>query len=618
MPYIFRGRLCGFICAQCPEELSDVTVRVYRSGDARRVTALAVANPKETLRLLTEEEVKERAGNLLAEAKTASDGTFTIEIDERKQKYGGEPFEIDVYCETVPHRKPTLQSPPPRQFSITTLQPIWRQAGKDFIAAWNYCIPYRFWCYIRSLFGAWTICGHVTLCQSDKPIGGVRVRAFDVDWIQQDEIGSAVTDGSGHFRIDYSRADFEKTIFSPFINVELTAGPDLYFRVETLGGTALLVEPPSRGRMPDRENAGACFCIDLCLQEQPPVTTEPLPVFTSIGGYDFATDIHATPPGTGLTVVGNRAFYATMRLNGILSKTLNNQPMEYRFEIATTDPDGSSPVGWAPVPVGKIARTVIGKWEHFAPAFPGDPNPVKTKQYTVNGTAGPNELVAGLTADGFVQVPQESNVFGPDGYFSPNGNLINLISSSIAAWGNVDQTGVTSGNSSTSGGAALAQDRHFAIRMKVREAGDGGPGIDAGICHHVAIDNTGYNNVKHHPSWAGYTDPDGTIGVGTLDILQLQTNGCDQITNALDVLFTAAHPNLGAVSITMKGSGGPYGFTLPAGVPGERFGTAVPAGFSVAALTPCAYLVTLSVELLLTTGDGVPGNLTDQIAFCKH
>jgi hypothetical protein len=627
MTYIFRGRLCGFICAQCPEALSDVTVRLYRSGDDRRVTALAVASPKETMRLLSDDEIKARASQLIGEAKTDTDGAFTITIDERKQKYGGEAFEIDVYCGNVPHRKPTPQPPGPRQFSITTLQPMWRQGEKDFVAAWDYCIPYRFWCYIRSLFGAWTICGHVTLCETGKSIGGVRVRAFDVDWLQQDDLGSAVTDGAGHFRIDYSRADFEKTIFSPLINIELTGGPDLYFRVETLGGTPLLVEPPSRGRSPDRENAGPCFCVDLCLREQPPVTTEPLPVFTSIGGYDYATDINSTPPGNGLTIGDGRAFYATMRLNGILSKKLNNQPMEYRFEITTTAADGSSPGAWTPVTPTQIGRTEIGKLETYAPAFPGDPNPVKTKRYTVRGTAGPNEIVADFTADGFVKVPQQSNVFGPEGYFSPNGNMINLISTAIAAWGNVDQTGVTAGNSSTSGGAALAHDRHFAIRMKVREAGDAGPGTDAGICQHLAIDNTGYDNVTHHPSWAGYTDPGGTIGVNILDILQLQMNGCSQITNALDVLFTAAHPNLGAVALSMIGPGGPYSFNLPPAVPGERFGStnsffvaSDPAHtpVNVGDLQNCAYLLTLSTQLLLTTGDSAPGNLTDQIAFCKH
>jgi len=617
MAYVFKGRLCGLICAECREALSEVTVRLYRSRDDQNVTALAVANPKETLKLLSDEEVKAKAGSLLAETKTDADGNFSFTLDEKKQKYGGQAFEVDVYCATVPHRKPSPKSPEPRQFSITTLQPLWRQSEGGFAAAWDYCIPHRFWCHFRSHFGAWTICGRVRVCDTGAAVGGVRVRAFDVDWLQDDDLGSAVTDGSGHFRIDYATADFKRTIFSPAINIELFGGPDLYFRVETLSSTPLLVEPPSRGRQPDRENVGHCFCVELCLAEQPPVTTDPLPVFTAVGGYQYLTAINSTPPGNGLTIGDSRAFFSTLRLNGILSKKLNGNPMEYRFEVATTDPDGQNPVGWTVVAPGQIARTEIGIWEHYAPAFPCDPNPIKTKVYTVNGTAGPNELVASFTADGFVKVPQESNVFGVEGFFQPNGNMIALISPSIAAFGSVDQTGVVAGGSSTAGGQPLANDRHFALRMKVREQGDLGAGSDAGICQHIAIDNTGYDNVKHHPSWAGFTDPPDVIGVRLLDILELQLNGCAQITNSLNVLLTAAHPNLGAVSLSMTGPGGPYAFTLPAPVAGEQFGTATPS-FNVGNLQPCAYIVTLEVQLLLTTGDGVPSDLFDQIAFCKH
>jgi hypothetical protein len=174
VPYVLRGRLCGFICAECPEPLSAVSVRLYRSRTDQNVTALAVASPKETFRVLTDQEVN--AKSLLAEATTDAAGNFTIEIDERRQGYGGEAFEIDIYCGTVPHRKPTPQPPQPRQFTVTTLQPSWRQTEGGFVAAWDYCIPQRLWCFIRSLFGAWTICGRVTLCDTGSPIGGLRVR----------------------------------------------------------------------------------------------------------------------------------------------------------------------------------------------------------------------------------------------------------------------------------------------------------------------------------------------------------------------------------------------------------------------------------------------------------
>jgi len=616
MAYIFRGKLCGLICPECPEPLANVVVRLYRSRDTQTVTALAVANPKETFTVLTEKQVKDKPSSLIAEAKTDDEGNFTFELGD-KERYQGEAFEIDIYCATVPHLKPRPNPPAPTQFSITTLQPRWRQMETGFVAVWDYCLPHRFWCFVRALFGAWTICGRVTHCATKNPIGNVRVRAFDADWIQQDELGNAITDAQGKFRIDYVTADFGKTPFS-WLNIELIGGPDLYFQVETvLGAVPLLIEPPSRGRQADRENAGPCFCVELCLEQPPPPQDEPPPVFTHLGGYAYLTDINGAPPGNGLTIGDNRAFYSTIRLNGILPKRLNGNSMEYRFEARTTDATGAPTGPWTPIAPSQIARTKIGLLANYAPAFPGDPNPVKTRDYTVNGTAGPTEVVASFTMDGWIQVPQESNVFGPEGFFQPNGNMINLISQSLAAFGAKNLTGLVAGNSSTSTGQTLAEDRHFALRMRVREAPVGGAGVDAGVCQHVAINNTLYDNINHHPSWAGYPESN-ALGVAMLDIAQLIADGCHEISNSLDVLFTAAHPNLGAVTVSMSGPGGPYAFTLPAaGTPGDRFGTAAPSGWTVAALPSCAYIVRLYVQLLLTTGDSAPNPLYDDIAFCK-
>jgi len=139
-----------------------------------------------------------------------------------------------------------------------------------------------------------------------------------------------------------------------------------------------------------------------------------------------------------------------------------------------------------------------------------------------------------------------------------------------------------------------------------------------------AVDNTLYSNADHHPYWGGGVDPNPELGVYLLDILELKVAPCTELTNSLTVLFTAAHPNLGAVNITMTGPGGPFAFSLPAPLAGQQFGTAVPAppaplpgSWTVASLAPCAYIVGLSVQVLLTTGDGVPSDLYDQIAFCK-
>ncbi|MEW5987042.1 MAG: hypothetical protein AB1791_10450 [Chloroflexota bacterium] len=274
MSYIFRGRLCGYLCDQCDEPLSNVVIRLYRVQSDPRVAALAVADPKETFVLLDEEMIKARKKLLLAEARTDSDGRYEFVLTE-KQGYKGEPFEFTVYCESVPGQKESRQRPQPRHFSVTTLQPLWRERGDDYLWVWDYCLAYRYWCAIRALFGAWVICGHVLACQyKNQPLSGVTVYAYDRDWITDDPLGSAVTDAGGHFRIDYATADFQVTFLSPLLNIEtpippFDSGPDLYFRVEAAGGLPLLVEPRDRGLDPDRDNVGHCFCVDLCVDKVP-------------------------------------------------------------------------------------------------------------------------------------------------------------------------------------------------------------------------------------------------------------------------------------------------------------------------------------------------------------
>src|SRR3954468_8543432 len=100
-------------------------------------------------------------------------------------------------------------------------------------------------------------------CDGGAPIVGAVVSAIDVDWIQDDPLGSAITDGAGNFRIDYTSADFRITPFSPFINLESVGGPDVYFKVR-LGADLIIDEPSATGRTPGRENAGPCLCVALC------------------------------------------------------------------------------------------------------------------------------------------------------------------------------------------------------------------------------------------------------------------------------------------------------------------------------------------------------------------
>lgn len=143
-----------------------------------------------------------------------------------------------------------LDHPPPPhewkpvQFTVTTLQPLWRETESGFLYGWEYCLPARLWCLIRGRFGVWVICGGITVCDHGRDthvqVPNVKIRAFDVDWLQDDALGSDITNATGHFRIYYTPQNFRVTPFSPFINFEWVGGPDIYFRVETLLGTALL------------------------------------------------------------------------------------------------------------------------------------------------------------------------------------------------------------------------------------------------------------------------------------------------------------------------------------------------------------------------------------------
>ena len=338
MNFQFKGRLCGYLCTDCEEYLSDVKVRLYRNRPDQNVTGLSVADPNDTLMLLDDAAVNQKASLLIAETTTQADGSFTFQLGP-EQKYEGGAFEIDVYCGTVPHRKESPNRPPrPVQFSITTLQPMWKRTDAGALAYWEYCIPARFWCDIRHRLGAWVICGHVVDCEKKTPVAGVTVKAFDRDWIQDDPLGTAVTDSSGHFRIDYLAIDFKRTPF-PGINIELFGGPDVYFQVES-GGSLLLDEPSSRGRDRDRQNIGPCFCVSLCVNQPGQVKHA---WFTHVGDFDINSDIdlttgqtsHAAPVGM-FDAHGGPGFAFYDGLSGYGLKLIGDVP--------TTHPSGGDPM----------------------------------------------------------------------------------------------------------------------------------------------------------------------------------------------------------------------------------------------------------------------------------
>jgi YVTN family beta-propeller protein len=121
--------------------------------------------------------------------------------------------------------------------------------------------------------GIWIVCGRVLDGDTNAPVSGVTVQAFDADRRgRDDQLGQGTTNTLGQFCINYRISDFVDIFpledFFDDAPLPFTgAGPDVYFRVETSGGIQLLDEPSSDGRRPDRENVGPCFCVDLFVRE---------------------------------------------------------------------------------------------------------------------------------------------------------------------------------------------------------------------------------------------------------------------------------------------------------------------------------------------------------------
>lgn len=602
MSYIFKGKLCGYICGECQEPLAGLKVRLYRTRKEQNITALAVANPKDTLNILSENILKEKESSLIAETEIDEQGNFQFELG-KKQKYDGEAFEIDVYCKTVPRLKSLPDKQEPVQFTITVLQPQWKKIGEKYVGVWEYCIPWRFWCALRARFGAWVICGRVTVCNTKVPVAGLKVYAFDVDWLQDDDLGFGITDGDGKFRIDYSFSDFNKTPFSPFINFELIGGPDIYFRVEDSGGNVLLNEPRSRGRQNDRENAGPCLCVDLCVDIEvvPPFNN---PWFTHVGDFHIITDINSVSGLTNAPVFAhggpNYAFFGGMKLKGFCPKTSPSGPslpMRYRFRYALL----ATPLALTPISGDKVLPVLVGsrliQWKLF------DNNLVWTFQsiYVQGSGATPDPTPTPGGPGPWGSVP--AHIIVPDG----------------DGWINVDQNGLDDGfygplirfNSVVAipGGAAPGDGAGNPVNdpkngTPIKIVFEAGP-VGGAVTFSNELSNVLVNNWRE---------------VRQLNLQQFTGGGsgsCSDLMNDLNILYTTDHQQLASWSIGISSAA-----TIPPIAPPLPSGATPRGGFGnryidISTWPSCSYLVGLTSRRALTNGENDDDADTSHVTFCK-
>jgi len=586
---VLRGRLHALLCSDCWLPLAGGRLLIYRAGNQAAGDAAAV--PKRAFQELTGDQVAARATRLLGEATVGEDGGFAVRLKEDARG----PLEIAVRVASLPEAGAELREPV--HLHLATVEPEWREAGEKLVAEWEYAVPARYWCALLARWDWWVICGRVRDASSQAPLSGLTVRAFDRDWLQDDKLGEATTDGQGRFRIWYRTSDFTPTVFSPLINVELASGPDVYFEVETAGGNPLLNESPSTGRLPGRENISHCFCVELEVETEPSLPYYD-PLFTNVGNFhilsDFAADGTANKVKLGAGGPG-WGFFAHPKLRGFCPKVhpVSGLPMFYRFLYVD--------------PVTSAEQPVIGGL--LTPVLVGS----KLIQWDVNSDSVIETTFQDIVVAGSGATPP----LAPGG----SGPLpAHVIMPDAAGWIAVDQDALDGGFY-----GSLVRLNSTAI-----VPGGAAPGSGAGTV--PADPKTGATVTLIFETTTDPTNPALTVRqsdtvdvrfnnwseVRELDLAEFQLGGagaCTGLTLTVTPKYTVNHEFVAAWSLSMSSAASPW--SAPALPSGTASVAATHPPINVSTWPPCSYTVSLTTRRALTDGEDNDSANTLSRTFCK-
>lgn len=608
MIYNYSAKFNARVCQECLIHFSNVKVSLYRSREDESSTE---PNIKRAFKELSAEDFKSMQSHLLAEGRTDECGDIEILMDSSKTKYQGESIEVIISFDKIPNSEKALEEV--EHFRMAVYQPKWERRENGLFHFSELILPAAYWCTYLRKHGIWVICGQVTACDKPMtPIDSVTVKAYDVDWIEDDHLGSDLTDSDGWFIIYYDLSKFNRTPFSPFINTEWRGGPDVYFKIEGVdsdGNSVLLLEEPSsRGRDPDRENVSNCFCTKLCIEVEPEDSGElAKSAWTGVGTHFTIPDASTLNDFDTQGYAGTLkyAFTNVIRMTGQSLRFSNGNPIEYRFLVSNTTTDN----GMAFLPEGSFTTVVgigsgeslfsstkIGQMWRFSPTFK-----------IVNIYA----KLIDLDSEGWLDVNKSiERTFTDD----PSLNLAELSITGIWTW--VDLDGMMAINTANyinhpnipavaNAGDAVPMANRLpiqknSIRFESREV------IDKALNIYATLPGSGMTLnsmvVNNNPALIQLAMKEHT-----------SLGACTPLSGDVHAVYTVSHPHLEDVTITARKNNDPSGTSLAqAPIPlNNNTLTSLDhinnsSGIKIndfLSMVTCTYIVKLSVRRRLHTGD---------------
>lgn len=618
--------LCGTLQIQDRIGGAEViAVHSEREASAAETSLAARQDLKTVVQRVSEDDLNRlvESTNLVLRATTDDEGQFCIEQpDYAEADYAGGALDVYVVIPQVPYlqdgdRQARALDEAERLF-LGTYRPA---ASGDDVWTLNLLLPREVYCALKRQADVWTIVGRVTACEAQVPIAGLLVTAFDVDLTQHDNLGTATTNGAGHFRIDYLGDLYRE---GTFIDVELFGGPDLFFNIEDSDGNVLLDEPRSRGRADDRENVGPCFCVELCVPV-PVGPQTPVPaVWTDVGKARFAIPDGLSTndfDADGYGVAGSTHYAFTggaLKMMGSVPYLSDPYTVEYRFLVSETP--GVN--GGAPPSAASFTRTVgagadadlfvdgvvLGRVIRLAPSFKIVKVRARKADLDPNGWLDIKKAIERA----FVEDPDVTPADIPGFIGAPYGgwdpDVLLALDTRKLAPATSPGSGLSAGDNVPPSEEVDVTDGKVALRFEIRLRNTA-----TAVTTDLPASGTTLNALML----------DNTNALRLLEMVDHTTDACQPLSGSVDVAYTVYHPHLSSVNVNVRSNDGSFNKNLddvhlPFSVAADANGTdpmsngaltintsqLVPPGDPQQPLHRCTYLVTLGLSWRLHTGDG--------------